>query len=101
MSRFTPVSLGEMEAVLKADKGWRKEVSGNEIIFVFPLKNGLEIRVSSSLRNSDNNCRRCGQDAIRVFVPRRMKSKRVYRTKNWRDNLRERVMETFDQFSAV
>lgn len=100
MTRFTPITIGEMESVLRSDKGWTKDVSGNEIIFVFPLKSGLEIRVASSLRQSDKVCRSCGKDAIRVFVPTRMKSVRVYRTKNWRDNLRDRVMEVFQKYAS-
>lgn len=97
--RYTPIAIEEMEELLKVQKGWVKDVSGNEIIFVFPLKNGLEIRVASSLRNSDEGCRDCGQDAIRIFVPKRMKSVRVYRTKNWRANLQARVMEAFNKYS--
>lgn len=110
MSKYTPISIPEMEAVLKADKGWEKKVEPNskEYIFEFPLSCSphIIIRVCSSIKIDGGMSRDCGKDAIRVFaydiVSKRgwIKTKRVYRVGGWKDNLRKTTMDVFKQAKA-
>lgn len=73
-------------------------------------KNSARILIFSSISQSAGTGRSVGEDAIRVVVQGAMyedghfdkwksfwKSRRVHRTKNWRDNLNERLDHAFDQ----
>ena len=105
MSRYTPISLPEVQELLKAEKGWTMTNSGNEIVFQFPLSTAphIVVKVYSTLRNSDTVCRKCGADAIRVFsINTQLKcgwvsTRRVLRVEGWKTNLTNAVMDIFKQ----
>ena len=100
---YTLVTLDQMQDVLKADKGWKViDCSGKEHVFEWnvPSRNGIVIRVYTSIHKDTSVGRRKGGDAIRVCAVNTIKdrglvkSRRVHRTQGWRDNLRSRVMDT-------
>ena len=107
MSRFTPITLAEVQDVLKADKGWKinEALSGNEYTFDFALTTAphIVVRVYSTLRKTNEACRGCGADAIRVFAVNTMTNKgwistrKVLRVEGWRNNLKNAVMDIFSQ----
>ncbi len=104
MKRYCPITIEEMRNHLKSDKGWVEEQNRlGEAVFTYSLKktNGsIVIRVYSSINPQVGVSREAGEDAIRVCAVNTLndrgfiKSARVYRTKNWRDNLQKRVVDT-------
>ena len=97
-NRSVFITKGDMEQVLKFDKGWIQQISGNEFLYDFHLKSmPVVIKVATSIRVDTDLSRNRGADAIRVFavivdqsgevISGLVKSKRVNRTFNWRNNL--------------
>lgn len=110
-STYVQVTIEQMREKLKATKGWTEKVIGNEIVFDFPIKSqpGVVIRVFSSIKAFDHQAglgRGKGKDAIRVCAFNQktergiLKSKRVYRTTNWRDNLEKKVFSAFEYLTG-
>lgn len=105
MSRYTPISLPEVQDLLKAEKGWKIESTGNEIVFQFPMSTAphIVVKVYSTLRRNDQLCRGNGQDAIRVCAVDTVhkcgwiSSRRVLRVAGWKQNLTNAVMDIFKQ----
>jgi hypothetical protein len=101
--RYVAVTKAEFEGLLRSDKGWFWSQSGSEIVRDKLLKNGVTIRVFTSVRH-DEVCRKRGDDAIRVcaFHPeqRRLgrKSRRVNRVSGWQDRVTTRVWEVFNSY---
>jgi hypothetical protein len=100
---YTVVTLDQMQDVLKASKGWKQvDCSAREFVYEWkvPQRNGVVIRVYTSIHKDTSVGRRKGGDAIRVCAVDTnrdrglVKSRRVHRTQGWRDNLRSRVMDT-------
>ena len=104
--RFVQIQLSEMKELFKAEKGWIfLDPSSNsnikEYVFDLELKKhpGVFVRVFSSISVHTDSVRKCGEDAIRVcaFDTKKkrglVKSLRTNRTKNWRINLKNRVVE--------
>lgn len=97
--RYIPVGLDELTELLKPEKGWVATVAGGEVVFDYVLKSRPDavIRVYSSCQRGASTARDVGRDAIRVvaFNPKTqrglLKLPRVYRTKSWRDAIRQRV----------
>lgn len=100
--RYIQVKLNEFDELLKAENGWKRNVSGKEYVYDYQMKSfpQLIIKVLSSIKEGDDVSRPTGQDAIRVFVIRQVGKKitgyakqiRVYRTMNWRDNVKKAFM---------
>ena len=105
MGTYTPVSLNEFQALLKPVKGWTLGQVGKEVVLDKKLLNGVTLRVYSSI-DAKGECRRVGADAIRIcaFHPSKKylcrKSKRVFRTKNWRDRVKKHVLNLFCQLTG-
>ena len=107
MSRYTAISLPEIKEVLREEKGWRINnlAKGNEFVFEFPLSTRphIIIRVCSSIKRNNEDCRECGEDAIRVYAFNSIQNKgwiatkRVYRVEGWRNNLTNTVTAIFKQ----
>ena len=108
MANFTNITLNDFRAVLRADKGWREELSGNEIVFCYRLVNHqfIQIKVYSSIRLNELNIRGCGDDALRVAAVNLktnqgwIKSARVNRVAGWQKNLRDRIELVIRQSKA-
>tara|TARA_Y100000034_G_scaffold125913_1_gene176360 strand:- start:3484 stop:3867 length:384 start_codon:yes stop_codon:yes gene_type:complete len=107
-ARYVEITLEEMQERLSADKGWKiVDEHAHEYIFAFdvPSSPDIQIKVCSSIRKSDEVGRSVGKDAIRVLAilltdqgtQPLVKTSRVYRTKGWRDNLKNRVVEAITQ----
>lgn len=106
---YTNVTLDEMKAVLRSDKGWNLVIEPNskEYLFDFPLTSSphIVIKVYSGI-TSDGNSRNCGKDAIRVFAVDiknnrgYIRTKRVYRIGTWEKNLRKTVTNCFKAAQA-
>jgi hypothetical protein len=107
-STYVEITLEEMRACLREDKGWHLLIEfGTEYVFGWNIKScpGLMIKVYTSIKKKDAVGRGKGQDAIRVACvlyknDDRMgvvKAERVYRTINWKENLRKRVLSTLEQ----
>lgn len=109
MPSYTPITLDDMRATLKAERGWVEDNachSGGEIVFRRDLTSlpGVQIKVYTSIKPSTEGSRDCGKDAIRVCAIRNVKgawrglvsSARVNRTQGWRDNLMERIQSVFE-----
>jgi len=101
MSRFVEVRETEFDILLRSEKGWSKDRSGNEVVYNYYIKSNpdIVIKVFSSVRDSDHIGRECGRDAIRVCAVDTkkdkglVKSSRIYRVKNWQDRVVKRVCE--------
>lgn len=105
MSTYCQISADEMRGMLKIEKGWREAVCGREIVFSYNLKcrREIEIKVFSSIKMDSGMGRDCGKDAIRIAavnIARNVgwiKTCRVNRTTNWRDNLKARILEVIEK----
>ena len=103
MSRYVPISEEEMDSFLK-DKGFSTiTLEGvNEKVYGKLVAKNTSLRVYSSLVAGES--RGVGEDAIRVVLATRNadkikvcgSSRRVNRTKNWRDNLTNRIEGWFE-----
>lgn len=99
---YVVVTELEFDNLLKPDKGWKKEIKGNEYVYSVTSKRNpnVVVLVYSSLSTDKGTGRKCGADAIRVCAVNTlsnkgiMKSKRVYRTPGWDERVKERVIET-------
>ena len=107
-SSYVEITFEEMHQRLRRDKGWEQLVDySGEYVFGWriPSKPELLIKVYTSIKKKDAVGRGVGQDAIRVVCVAYkgdktqpvVKTKRVNRTTNWRDNLRDRVTETMNE----
>ena len=103
--RYIQIRLNEFDDLLKTEKGWKRNISGKEYVYDYKLPGKpVLIKVLSSITEDNTVSRNCGKDSIRVFavvinehgkVLRGLtKSKRVFRTKNWRDNVKQAYVET-------
>jgi hypothetical protein len=90
---------------LLSKTGWREtDTTAKEFVFEFPMSTNPDvvIKVYSSVHKDTGERREKGKDAIRVFAINLKlkkpltKTKRVYRTINWRDNVQRVVKETFE-----
>ena len=100
MGTYVEVKLEEFDALLKKEKGWERNVTGNEYVYDYKMKEfpHLMIKVLTSIKVDTTKARKAGHDAIRVFVVvidkdgkitrGYAKQIRVNRTMNWRDNVR-------------
>lgn len=99
---YVVVTELEFDNLLKPEKGWRKEIKGNEYVYSVTSKRNpnVVVLVYSSLSTDKGTGRKCGGDAIRICAVNTlynkgiMKSKRVYRTPGWDERVKERVIET-------
>ena len=112
---YVKITKKEFDKKLKADKGWICNHSGNEYIYDFHLsKLPIIVKVASSIRLDTNKSRNKGADAIRVYAVEKegtdveakikgglVKSRRVYRTTNWRTNLEKLVFDIMNQSKIV
>ena len=104
-SKFKQVFESDFDSLLKSDKGWNKDSTGNEVVYLFPLTNStggaVTIKVFSSVRLSDSKGRGVGEDAIRVCAVvdadgktrGLVKTSRIYRTGVWQDRVVGKVLE--------
>ncbi len=98
MASFQPISETEMDLFLR-DKGFQHvQLEGTlEKVYAKLVAPNTSLRIYSSIVQGTS--RQCGDDAIRVVLASRQKqgiklvgsSRRVNRTKNWRDNLQKRL----------
>lgn len=105
MSTYVPVTIDDMRPLFqKKDSrgiGWEEGIQYGEIIFDFPLASNCVVRVYSTIRSQSDIGARKGNDSIKVcaFDPIAnrglVKASRVYRTTNWKNNLKNRVYEVF------
>lgn len=94
----------EMEEALQAPVYFKpvpNRVYGGEIVYDWPVRNGVVIRVCSSIVPGYGG-RDVGKDAIRILVVHQAadhvfwQATRVHRTKNWSSNMLERVQAAWD-----
>jgi len=106
---YTPITIDDMRDTLKLERGWVEVSQGdnsNEYVFTRDIVTlpGVQIKVYSSIPLHRMSSRACGQDAIRVCAIRKVdgvwkglvKTQRVHRTQNWRDNLLTRIQTVFE-----
>jgi len=103
MGTFVQPTLDEFDHLLKASLGWERNISGKEYVYDYQMKlfPNLVIKVLTSIKTETSVARKVGQDAIRVFVVRKVgkgftgyaKSIRVNRTMNWKDNVVKSFMK--------
>lgn len=107
-TRYVPITIEEMRPLFQkttADgKAWQEGVQGrSEIVFDFPLAPNCIVRVWTSCHTQTDAASRKGADSIKVcaFDPIAnrglVKAARVFRTTNWRDNLKDRVYYVFQE----
>lgn len=112
METFVNITEAEMDDFLKKDKGWEKNRSGYEYVYDYHIPNyPIIVKVMSSISVNTLQGRNKGSDAIRVFAVRKdkngkvagglLKAKRVYRTQNWRDHVRNLVVETIKKSKKI
>lgn len=99
---YCPVTEFEMDAVLKAEKGWKKEYDDQftkELVYTFspPSRPFLQFKVYSSIKKNTSVSRGCGEDAIRFCCINLKTQKgvrktgRINRVPNWEIRLQERM----------
>ena len=101
-AKFTNIYLSQFDAMLKERNGWDREVQSGSREFVYTQEirgiRGAVLMVYSSIHEATERSRGKGHDAIRVCVVKDgrgfIKSRRVNRTQNWRDNLWARIKTT-------
>jgi hypothetical protein len=103
MGTYVEVNLEQFDELLKSSKGWTKNISGKEFVYDYEMTRfpNIIIKVLTSIKTESNAARKKGQDAIRVFVVRKVgkgykgyaKQIRVNRTMNWRDNVKKAFMK--------
>lgn len=99
IENITKKDFDEILSKWKIDNDNKKEY-----VYIFPLtsKPHIVIKVFSSIDIRNNFRRDVGKDAIRICAVDNMNKKgwigttRVYRTKNWKSNLKNAVMKTFE-----
>lgn len=97
---YESFTLADVQQVLRPDKGWNPAPADPS----YPVKEhvldwlipdgpaaGLSVRVYTSVELATGVTRSVGSDAIRVCVPKRLKSERVNRTAGWQQRLIETV----------
>lgn len=101
---YVDVTELEFDALLKSEKGWKKDLQGMEYVYTYQsTKNpDIIIKVFSSVTQKGIG-RKCGGDAIRICAVNTrtnrgvMKAKRVNRVVGWEDRVKERVIETLEK----
>lgn len=100
-AHYTNVTLAQMQAALKASKGWKAvkpEVHEHVFGWKVPHWPGVFVLVYTGIDKEGGKSRAKGKDAIRVcavdVVNDRgvIKTKRVHRTQNWEANMQKRVL---------
>ena len=105
METYVEITEQEMDDFLKTDKGWEKNRAGYEYVYDYHIPHfPIIVKVMSSISINTSQGRNKGSDAIRVFAVKKdkdgnvtgglIKAKRVYRTKNWRNNVFKAVVDT-------
>jgi hypothetical protein len=100
-STYYAITLTEMENFLKPEKGWKKEICGNEFVFLFviPSRPELTIKVFSGIKSDSLFSRDCGKDALRVACINTttnrgwIKSGRCNRVIGWQANLKAKILQ--------
>lgn len=101
MSRYIPVCRNQFRLLLIKEKGWVENCIGKEIVFDKTLRNGTIIRVFTSIRNDNGECRKVGTDAIRIcaFNPSKKRgvarTKKINRVPGWENRLKSKVLDMF------
>ena len=99
---FTTITFAEMSDLLKAEKGWTiSEQYAHEYVFEYavPFWPGVVVKVFTSVNRHNNNSRGYAGDAIRVVAVDTVQNRgirkmpHVKRTQNWRQNLKDRVVD--------
>lgn len=107
-TRYTNVSLAEMQEFLPLSKGWKTEQPNGqtkEVVFTYniPSMPFLQIKVCSGITLDSGASRGCGQDAIRTFCINLntnkgwISTKRTYRTMGWKDNLKTAITNAINE----
>jgi hypothetical protein len=97
---YESFTLADVQQVLRPDQGWvpapvdpSYPVKEHVLDWLIPdgAAAGLSVRVFTSIDLVTNVTRSVGSDAIRVCVPKRLKSERINRTAGWQQRLVEVV----------
>lgn len=97
---YESFSLADMQAVLSPERGWQPAPADpsypvHEHVLDWSIPDGpaagLSIRVYTSIDLASGVTREVGSDAIRVCVPKKLKSERVNRTAGWQQRLVETI----------
>ena len=105
----------DMDNLLKEDKGWLCNKSGNEYVYDYHLKSyPIIVKVLSSIKVDENRKENKNSWAIRVFAVKTdgditkpkivcglVKAKTVWRTENWKDNLQKAVYSVINSSKVV
>lgn len=101
---YITILESEFDDLLKTEKGWTKELKGQEYVYSWQLKRkpNISILVYSSI-SPDGLSKKVGSDAIRVCAVNTVlnkgviKSNRINRTSGWNVRLMEKVLEVLTQ----
>ena len=113
--RYIKITKKEMDGILKADKGWICNVSGNEYVYDFHLsKLPVIIKVASSIRIDSDRAKNKGSDSIKVYAVMKdgldkkdkiirglIKSTRLQRVDGWECRLVKAVLDSIKRASFV
>jgi hypothetical protein len=108
---YVTIQLIEMDQLLKPEKGWIRNLSGNEYVYDYHLmKYPVIVKVLSTIQVNIGNPRNKGSDAIRIFSVRKsgldkkakvisglVKSIIVYREPNWQDRVKRAVLKMIEE----
>lgn len=102
--KYVIITELEFDALLKPDKGWTKEIKGQEYVYSFRPKKSPNIAVFVYSSISPNGLsKKCGKDAIRVCAVDTVlnrgvvKSNRINRTPGWEDRVKAKVLDVIAQ----
>lgn len=98
--QYQPITRAEIDVLLSVDKGWKENAvpSADEEVRDWPIgETGYVIRVYTSVDVYTGTSRESGSDAIRVCVPKLIKSRRINRVPGWEVRLKTRIEEVLEE----
>tara|TARA_R110000822_G_scaffold197781_4_gene335833 strand:- start:15637 stop:16152 length:516 start_codon:yes stop_codon:yes gene_type:complete len=109
-AQYTEISLEEMDEFMQSEgfvKVAHNPLNGFEVQYDLMHKNGLRIRLFSTIDVRSDAGRRKGSDAMRLIliapddsIIRGAKFTRIHRVKNWRKNLMARYNQILDAMDS-
>jgi hypothetical protein len=94
---YTQIQVSEITDFFK--KWSRVQNDAQELVYDYPIRDGVVVRCATSVHVVRGVSRKKGQDAIRIYAVDiknnngYIKSKRVNRTQNWRENIKKKYAD--------
>ena len=112
---YLKITKQEIDDKLKATKGWKCSIAGNEYIYDFHLKKyPIIVKVASSISINTDKAKNKGSDVIRIFAVQKegidkeskilnglIKARIVYRTIHWKEDIEKQIFSVINSSKVV